>query len=114
MGTGAAGRDPDAASRTAPNTGGATGSGVGSVQGSAVPNITATFSSASDVSITRPGDTASGALSITGGGRTYIRGYQGGSVAGDLSFNAANVSSVYQNTSEARSQNANVEYIIKV
>jgi microcystin-dependent protein len=32
MGTGAAGRDPDAAGRTAANTGGATGNAVGSVQ----------------------------------------------------------------------------------
>jgi microcystin-dependent protein len=32
MGTGAAGRDPDAAGRTAANTGGATGATVGSVQ----------------------------------------------------------------------------------
>jgi hypothetical protein len=96
MGTGAAGRDPDAGSRTAANTGGATGATVGSVQNFQiqshghnllVPTVSYNLSS-SPVT----------AAATNSGNR-------GGSIANTIDSSGGG---------ESRPQNANVEYIIKV
>lgn len=111
MGTGAAGRDPDAASRTAGNSGGNTGGAHGSVQSDGLQNITAYYSSASDVAITRSGDGLSGAFALAGTGRTYARGYQSAAqTSGDVSFDASRVA---RTSTETRPQNLASKYIIK-
>jgi microcystin-dependent protein len=110
MGTGAAGRDPNAATRTAPNTGGATGAGVGSVQDSENRIHThftiVTQGQINNTSVNTTFPIANDGLQA-GGNYAYRLG-SGSSVA-----NAA-PSAPSGNTSETRPQNANVEYIIKV
>lgn len=113
MGTGAAGRDPDAAGRTAANTGGATGATVGSVQIDAAPNILGSTIGTGSIGILQgaAGD-PTGAF-YDGTSRTL----QPSGTAGtgfDLSFDASRSSAKYTSTTEIRPQNANTSYIIKV
>ena len=104
---GGANRDPDRASRTGPNTGQNTGDSVGSVQGSAVPNITGVIGAPS-----RSDVTSSGAFT------TVVGDYRNLNVDTNTpratSFDASRSSSVYQSTTEARPQNANVYFVIRV
>lgn len=100
MGTGAAGRDPNAETRTAPNTGGATGAGVGSVQSDAMQGHR--HSSIAAGSTTGSGSTAGS------GGSTSISTAVRDPAADTLGNGTPRTSS------ESRPQNANVEYIIKV
>jgi len=92
MGTGAAGRDPNAGARTAANTGGTTGAGVGSVQDHQVTSHAHTVRTYT--SNNNPGTLPYGCVGTSGGGTTNNIGSTGGD--------------------ETRPQNANVEYIIKV
>jgi hypothetical protein len=104
MGTGAAGRDPNAGTRTAANTGGATGSGVGSVQADALQNITGDLTVGSSSPTGQSGaflGTASGSPDPQGSGRARA----------NINFDASRVA---RTSTESRPQNANVEYIIKV
>jgi microcystin-dependent protein len=106
MGTGAAGRDPNAGTRTAANTGGATGAGIGSVQSDAMQQITGTTSGRIMGSWS-----GTGAISpINAAGNLYGGG---GGNGRDISFDSANSPGARTST-ESRPQNANVEYIIKV
>lgn len=113
MGTGAAGRDPNAGTRTAANTGGATGSGVGSVQDDAMQghfhrwNTGALYNHADNPDATlnsptfaSPRDTA---LQASTESQNYINAPKSDGSNGTP-----------RTTSESRPQNANVEYIIKV
>jgi microcystin-dependent protein len=99
MGTGAAGRDPDASipgGRTAANTGGATGAEVGSVQSHTMQGHNHQFA--------------------TGRGDGF--GFSTGSGVVARSVDTSSFYSNYTTTStsgsETRPQNANVNYIIKV
>lgn len=101
MGTGAAGRDADAAGRTAANTGGATGNAIGSVQGAlsnSLDRVDASSigsSSASSVA-TVPYSGVSNTVNIGQVGGNFYR-------------------PTFRNTgAESRPQNLAVEYIIKV
>lgn len=110
MGTGAAGRDPDAETRIASNTGGNTGNAVGSVQDYAVEgheHFTVVNSSTS-------GDAISASNSLkrqagnaeSGSGYAYnLRGLSSTPTTGRTSSTGG---------SESRPQNLSVEYIIKV
>lgn len=113
MGTGAAGRDPDAGTRTAANTGGTTGAGVGSVQSDAMQGHGHDW---------RGNKTAG----VSGGGSQWVIR---GNVAGDTNYTDSSDSGTGdliqapstqgsfgtpKTSSESRPQNANVEYIIKV
>ncbi len=91
MGTGAAGRDADAAGRTAANTGGATGNAVGSVQSS--QNLSHTHG------LPRGSNYGSG----SGANNVTLTGF----VANDIT-------SASSGGAESRPQNANSSYIIKV
>lgn len=93
MGTGAAGRDPDAASRTAANTGGATGNAVGSVQDS--DNKTHTH-----------------VMAAGRNGASLNNNQQFPTIVLPLGGDA--VTGATGNASEARPQNANVSWCIKV
>jgi microcystin-dependent protein len=103
MGTGAAGRDLDAAGRTAANAGGATGDTVGSVQGHQTRNLT----------------TSNGYSGTT---RSYgTAEVPEGSFSSLWETSRGGQDSVYRNymkfmfgTEETRPQNANANYIIKV
>jgi microcystin-dependent protein len=110
MGTGAAGRDPDAAARTAANAGGATGNAVGSVQAdenkphehfTVVNALTAGAAiSASNYLKRQSADAESG------NGYAYnLRGLTTPPTVGRTSKTGI---------SESRPQNANTSYIIKV
>jgi microcystin-dependent protein len=90
MGTGAAGRDPDAGSRTAANTGGATGATVGSVQDDE-------FESHFHGMNVNNADTGTGA-----------------NVNRDATANDAIINTNSTGGNETRPKNANVNYIIKV
>jgi microcystin-dependent protein len=93
MGTGAAGRDPNAAVRTAANAGGATGAGVGSVQDS--DNKTHTH-----------------VMAAGRNGASLNNNQQFPTTVSPLGGDA--LTQATGNSAEARPQNANVEYIIKV
>jgi microcystin-dependent protein len=110
MGTGAAGRDPNAGARTAANTGGATGAGVGSVQSDAMQQITGNFHTIAATGGTA-NSTAAGAFAKNSAGTGAVA--TSGSAAINNSFDSANSPSARTST-ESRPQNANVEYIIKV
>ncbi len=101
---GAAGRDPDGASRTAMATGGATGDNVGSVQGDAIRNITGTFGGYRVGSV---GSTATGAFTFTNPGG------QGASGSGEGALFHFNPSLVVPTGGDNRPVNANVNFIIK-
>jgi microcystin-dependent protein len=109
MGTGAAGRDPNAGARTAANSGGATGAGVGSVQADALQNITGNFQIISATSGTVNSATTGifTKSSAGSGGVNVSTGTAAISVNMDASLQA-------RTSTESRPQNANVEYIIKV
>jgi microcystin-dependent protein len=104
MGTGAAGRDPDAAGRTAANTGGATGNAVGSVQAAETLSHTHIQNAHGHTTPNGPG---------TIGGR--IVNFGSGNAA-DNSVASSSVVATNQNTggNETRPLNANASYIIKV
>lgn len=106
MGTGAAGRDPDAAGRTAANTGGATGNAVGSVQADALQNITGTLGGKVLGTLTSGGALRQSAqtTSLYGGG-----GGNGSTISLD-----ASQSSGARTSTETRSQNSSSSFIIKV
>ena len=93
MGTGAAGRDPNAAVRTAANAGGATGAGVGSVQADENKSHTHTTTFRSVQSLN------------TGGNNLRSTEEQ------NIGSNASTASA---GGSESRPQNANVSWCIKV
>jgi microcystin-dependent protein len=107
MGTGAAGRDPNAATRTAGNSGGNSGNAVGSVQSDAMQQITGSVGGTWRSAATTAGI---GALSKVSTGS--IGGNNTDAGAG-LSFDSAN-SPGARTSSESRPQNLAVEYIIKV
>lgn len=109
MGTGAAGRDPDAAGRTAANTGGATGNAVGSVQ------------AAQTLSHTHIQDSHTHNLQgATGSGNNLGTTNVSGTLTNDSANDKINAGkakvATNQNTggNETRPQNANTSYIIKV
>lgn len=104
MGTGAAGRDPNAATRTASNSGGNTGNNVGSVQSDAMQLMTGTISSARANFGTQSGVFV---------GPTRSGEYGRGEVTTDGRIDFDN-SRVARTSSENRPQNAYVFYIIKV
>ena len=112
MGTGAAGRDPNAGTRTAPNTGGATGAGIGSVQSDAMQGHRHSFSGSNF-------STADGSSAPA----NYLTTHSGRDSAASATMNAQDyirnpttdgVNGTPRDSSESRPQNANVEYIIKV
>lgn len=109
MGTGAAGRDPDADTRTASNAGGNTGNAVGSVQSDSMQLITGNISSTT----WRNGDmgTYSGAFFRSGQGTST--GAAGPNATPAFGFDSSRSPNARTST-ETRSQNAYVEYIIKV
>lgn len=111
MGTGAAGRDPDANSRTAANAGGSTGSSVGSVQGA--NNLAHRHNTTLDGQAST-GLSFQSQINLT----TYNTangGYEGYFSRGTASTTEANASlSSTSGGNEARPQNANILYIIKV
>jgi microcystin-dependent protein len=111
MGTGAAGRDADAGTRTAPNTGGATGSGVGSVQSEATASHRHwVFANVGSSNQTMSGTTYTAFRSVGGlSGYDYWHGNTTTDCTLGLSSN-----STTGTLTETRPQNANVEYIIKV
>lgn len=102
-----AGNDPGG--RTAANAGGNSGDAVGSVQNSAVPNITGSV----DNVRYDDGVVATGAFSMAAGagGSGFLSSSNGNFI---MNFNASNSSSVYQNTNESRPKNANVYFVIRV
>lgn len=107
MGTGAATRDPDAASRTAANTGGATGATVGSVQDDAVQGhhhqaYYGVGGASNNTTKMNPPNNNSGALT----GFTGNLAVQ--AVLSDSTYGTARV------TFESRPKNANALYIIKI
>lgn len=106
MGTGAAGRDPNAATRTAGNSGGNSGDAVGSVQSDAMQQITGTTSGR--ILGTWSG---TGAIAATNSASSLYGG--GGGNGREMSFDSAN-SPGARTSSESRPQNLAVEYIIKV
>jgi microcystin-dependent protein len=106
MGTGAAGRDPDAASRTAANTGGATGNTVGSVQGDAMQGHWHNYRANVSVNLSG-GDENSTVITETSSTINTTD-----SLIRDAVTNGSN--GTPRLASESRPQNANVEYIIKV
>lgn len=103
MGTGAAGRDPDAATRTAANAGGSTGNNVGSVQADCIQNISGTYDSGANRATSGPYSWSSGGTGFNGTGDAYWQ-------RGTMTFSAAN--SVRTST-ESRMQNASKLMIIK-
>ena len=111
MGTGAAGRDPNAGTRTAPNAGGATGAGVGSVQGTATKAPNSAFSAASGGAHTHGvstwGASGSGAKVTTSGNASQY-------ADATTSSNGAHTHSVTGGDLESRPVNSNTLYIIKV
>lgn len=101
---GGVGRDPDRTSRTAMNTGGATGNSVGSVQGDAIRNITGSLGPLDDYMNIQNGCFN---LSYT----TYYDANSNTSFGGRvINFNAANV---VPTGGDNRPTNAYVNYIIK-
>jgi microcystin-dependent protein len=117
MGTGAAGRDPNAETRTAANTGGATGSGVGSVQADALQNITGQVATTDDNATTMNARIKAGftgvfsAVNVTGNPMDSNSVPASQTFPGIIDFDASRVA---RTSTESRPQNANVEYIIKV
>jgi microcystin-dependent protein len=115
MGTGAAGRDPDTAGRTAANTGGATGNAVGSVQGA--QTLSHTHIQDSHFHHTGIGliDGTGGPYGAAAGGgnQRYVNMVAGNPVA---RWNGNTVTPTNQSDggNETRPQNANASYIIKV
>lgn len=112
MGTGAAGRDPDAAGRTAANAGGNTGNTVGSVEADAHQNIIGEINSARHLD---------GSISVINGTLRYAKlsgasnGLSNGTSAGTGSYKISiDASRTNKTSSETRPQNANASYIIKV
>lgn len=102
---GGVGRDPDRTSRTAMNTGGATGDSVGSVQGDAIRNITGTLGPLDDHTSTQNGCFNFSHTAYYDANSTTS--YFGGRV---INFNAANV---VPTGGDNRPTNAYVNYIIK-
>lgn len=106
-----AGRDSDASIRTAGNAGGNTGDSVGSVQGDAIRNITASVSSrvhGPDGGVFSP---SSGAFYSTNADAEGARGYTFQTNYKTLNFDA---SIQVPTGSDNRPRNVNVTYIIKV
>jgi microcystin-dependent protein len=108
MGTGAAGRDPDAAGRTAANTGGNTGNAIGSVQSDAHQNIIGQLPGT-----WRSGDTG------TGTGAFYKYSTGASTAAAGVNANSGigidtSLSPGQRTSTETRPSNANSSYIIKV
>jgi hypothetical protein len=101
--SGGSGRDPNAASRAAMATGGATGNVVGSVQLDAIQNITGTFGLGESFATSLSGAFASA-------GTTPGDTSAGGSLDELASFDA---SRVVRTSTETRPLNAYVNYIIK-
>ena len=117
MGTGAAARDPDAAGRTAANTGGATGNTVGSVQDAQTLSHTHIQNAHQHVSPKNQGGNTGanypyGSVNI---GWVVYNGHPAGNTASPHAYTSS-VASTNQNTggNETRPQNANASYIIKV
>lgn len=98
---GVAGRDPDASSRTAMNTGGNTGNAVGSVQGHAFQNHQ------------HPTDAFEGA-DTNGWGRQFHNGFAFAANYGGQQTNNTGPASLlgYSTSSETRPTNANVIYCV--
>jgi microcystin-dependent protein len=115
MGTGAAGRDPDAASRTAANTGGATGNDIGSVQSDAMQghrhgarsNPASLGDANAMVSVTTNG------FAGRGSGAFQEIGIRSDGVWAITEPREAG-NGTPRTTAESRPQNANTAYIIKV
>ena len=103
MGTGAAGRDPDAATRTAGNSGGNSGDAVGSVQSDAMQGHE--FSSTTTL-----GNGTSGAGNA---GMIPNNGTTTGVKTSALNFVTDGTNGTPRVSSESRPQNLAVEYIIK-
>ena len=101
MGTGAAGRDPNAGTRTAGNAGGATGNTVGSVQDSAFGQHNHAFFN---------NGSASMAAVSSGGGDPL---YKTININQNTATNSTGIANAGGST-ESRPQNLAVEYIIKV
>jgi microcystin-dependent protein len=106
MGTGAAGRDPDAAGRTAANTGGATGAGIGSVQGGANASHTHPQNTGFNTSQVRP------QIGVSGQGPS-TSGFWITSGAQATTSNRVLTDATGDST-ETRPQNANLIYCVKV
>lgn len=117
MGTGAAGRDPNAGTRTAANTGGATGATVGSVQGVATKAPNSAFSAASSGNHNHS--------VLVGGGNNVVYVFPQGIASTNhvsaetwahdpTSTNGDHTHSVTGGDAETRPLNANTAYIIKV
>lgn len=114
-------RDPDAASRTASNSGGATGDNVGSVQGhaTALPS-TPILSGTENSSLAHAHTTPTGAAFWTNDGGFANISFSGGSEAGSKTYNStiSNGPSAHTHSSssggdnESRMKNAGVDYII--
>jgi microcystin-dependent protein len=108
-----AGRDPDASSRTAMNSGGNTGDNIGSVQGdaTALPNTTFTTDNPGDH--THGSDYPKGVQGVVVGGGSG-NNVQGNGVAGGI-YNAGNHthSVTGGGDNETRPTNATVNFIIK-
>lgn len=102
------GIDPDAASRTASGTGGATGDNVGSYQDDALQNFTGQINFAAD---RRNLSTASGAFATTGSGSNLIATGSGTAGVSGVSFSAA--ASGARTSTETRPDNVYITYIIK-
>jgi microcystin-dependent protein len=110
MGTGAAGRDLDAAGRTAANTGGATGATVGSVQSDAMQGHKHPFE-------LDTGTVFQGSLGAGSNSTQFAKGNgtPNGTVQPTNGYPIADaVNGTPRTGKESRPQNANTSYIIKV
>jgi microcystin-dependent protein len=106
-GAGAAGRDPDAAGRTAMNTGGNAGNNVGSVQADATAK--------NGLTITDPGHSHDQFDNVGGTGGVNLSATNAGSTAGRSSTTSTDPAGTVLNAgdNETRPLNAYVNYIIK-
>jgi len=103
---GGAGRDPDASSRTAMNTGGNTGDAVGSIQNQGVAPLKISITSG-DGNTSTPVTTGNSFSTTAGGQQLHSTG------TGSLSTSTNYIQSTVDDT-ESRPINANVNYIIKI
>lgn len=123
MGTGAASRDPDAGSRTAMNTGGATGATVGSIQAdaTAVNGMSVADSGHQHFVVADENNTLAKSSSNyvagtrTGSGGAIDYDLRATNTAANVGLSSSTSASVSLSTSdnETRPLNANVNYIIK-
>ena len=101
-------RDPDAATRTAANTGANTGDAIGSVQDDAIRNMTGQWTTSNRGGFT-PGGT--GVATTTGSNERPSGGTNNGSFDPNIIFDA---SRQVPTGGDNRPNNINVNYIIKV